>query len=144
MRTEDRELFGEPAGRLDQRVEPAAGQKLIQATETNQHALLDLAIHPLVIHDKQIDSGTVGLSANEQSDTPVSLSCPQDTANNKNNLRFSVIMRDTRISSWRSSLSAESITCGHFGSQSVEDELETDGEFSGLVESLLRDWLKRG
>ena len=22
--------------------------------------------------------------------------------------------------------------------------LETDGEFSGLVESLLRDWLKRG
>ena len=63
---EDGELFGKPTERLNQRVEPAAGQQLIEATETKHDALLDLAVHPLVIHDEQISPGTVGLRANEQ------------------------------------------------------------------------------
>jgi hypothetical protein len=49
----------------------ATGQQLIKAAETMQDALLDLAIHPLVIHDEQICSGTIGLSANEQIDLTV-------------------------------------------------------------------------
>ena len=133
MSAENRQLFGEPPERLDEAIELATRQKFIQATEAKQDALLDLAGDPHVVDDQQINSGTVGLSANEQSDAPVSLSCPQDTANNKNNLRFSVIMRDTRISSWRSSLSAESITCGHFGSQSVEDESDWSSWMRSMI-----------
>ena len=52
MGAEDGEFFGESSQRLDQRVEPAAGQQLIKAAETKQDALLDLAVHPLVIHDE--------------------------------------------------------------------------------------------
>jgi hypothetical protein len=74
MGAEDSEFIGEPSQRLDQRVEPAAGQQLIEAAETKQDALLDLAAHPLVIHDEQIGPGTVGLCANEQIGAPVSLS----------------------------------------------------------------------
>ena len=51
MGAENGEFFREPSQRLDQRVEPAAGQQLIEAAETKQDALLDLAVHPLVIHD---------------------------------------------------------------------------------------------
>ena len=83
MGAEDGEFFGEPTQRLDQGVEPAAGQQLIKAAETKQDALLDLAVHPLVIHDEQISSGTVGLRANEQVGAPVSLSWPHTDANNK-------------------------------------------------------------
>jgi hypothetical protein len=50
----------------------AAGQQLIQAAETVQNALLDLAVHPDVIDDEQVGSGTVGLRANEQIGAPVS------------------------------------------------------------------------
>src|ERR1035437_2700193 len=74
MGAEDGEFFGEPSQRPDQRVEPAAGQQLIEATETKQDVLLDLAVHPVVIHDEQIGSRTVGLRANEQVGAPVSLS----------------------------------------------------------------------
>ena len=74
MGAEDGELFREPRERLDQRVEPAAGQQLIEAAETKQDALLDLAVHPLVIHDEQIGPGTVGLRANKQIGAPMSLS----------------------------------------------------------------------
>jgi hypothetical protein len=35
------------------------------AVETKQDVLLDLAVQPLVIHDEQISSRTVGLRANE-------------------------------------------------------------------------------
>ena len=76
MGAEDGEFFREPSQRLDQRVEPATGQQLIEAAETKQDALLDLAVHPLVIHDEQISSGTVGLRANEQIGAPMSLSWP--------------------------------------------------------------------
>src|ERR1019366_7844784 len=63
MDTEDGEVFGESSQRLDQGVEPAAGQQLIEAAKTKQDALLDLAVDPLVIHDEQISSGTVALRA---------------------------------------------------------------------------------
>jgi hypothetical protein len=43
-----------------------------QAAETVQNALLDLAVHPDVIDDEQVGSGTVGLRANEQIGAPVS------------------------------------------------------------------------
>ena len=42
----------------------AVGQQLIQATETKQDALLNLATDPLVVHDEQISPGTIGLRAN--------------------------------------------------------------------------------
>src|SRR5271157_4635581 len=71
---ENGKLFRESPERLDQRVEPAAGQQFVQAAETKQDALLDLAVHPLVIDDEQISSGTVGLRANKQIGAPVSLS----------------------------------------------------------------------
>ena len=54
MGAEHGELLGEPSQRLEQRVELSAGQQLIQATETQQNALLDLAVHPLVVDDEQI------------------------------------------------------------------------------------------
>ncbi len=72
MGAEDGELLREPAQRLDQRVELAAGQQLIEAAETKQDALLDLAVHPLVIDDEQIGSGTVRLRANKHAAAPTS------------------------------------------------------------------------
>jgi hypothetical protein len=66
MGAEDGEFFRESSQRLDQRVESAAGQQLIQAAETKQDVLFDLAAHPLVLHDEQISSRTVSLRANEQ------------------------------------------------------------------------------
>ena len=39
-----------------------------------EYVLLDLAVQPLVIHDEQIRSRTVGLRTNEQIGAPVSLS----------------------------------------------------------------------
>src|ERR1017187_1561287 len=77
MGAEDGEFLGEPSQRLDQGVELAAGQQLIEAAETKQDVLLDLATHPVVIHDEQIGPGTVGLRANEQIGAPVSLSWPR-------------------------------------------------------------------
>jgi hypothetical protein len=73
-RTEDRQLLGEPPQRLHQGIESAVGQKLIEAAESEQDALLDLAIHPLVVYDEQAGAGTVGLRADEQGIVPVSLS----------------------------------------------------------------------
>ena len=74
MGTEHGEFFREPAEGLNQYVELAAGQQLIQAAETVQDALLDLAVHPLVLHDEQIGAGTAGLRANKQIGAPMSLS----------------------------------------------------------------------
>src|ERR1022692_3043519 len=74
MGAEDAEFLGEPSQRLDQGVELAAGQQLIEAAQTKQDVLLDLATHPFVIHDEQIGPGTVGLRTNEQVGAPVSLS----------------------------------------------------------------------
>src|SRR5258708_5768747 len=122
MGAEDREFFREPSQRLNQRVKSAAGQQLIQAAETKQDALLDLAAQPLVIHDEQVSPGTVGLRANEQIGAPVSLSWPHETANNKYYYRLSAITRDTRISRLTAFPCVESTGCGHFASPSVEDE----------------------
>ncbi len=83
MSAENGEFFRKPSQRLHQRVEPAAGEKLIEAAEAQQDALLDLAVHPLVNHDEQIGSGTVGLCAYEQNAAPVSLSFTHLTANSK-------------------------------------------------------------
>ncbi len=74
MSAENGEFFREPSQRLQQRVEPTAGQKLIEAAEPQQDALLHLTVNPLVIHDEQISAGTVGLRAYEQRVAPVSLS----------------------------------------------------------------------
>ena len=45
------EFFREPTELLQKRIQDAAGEKLIQAAEPMQDALLDLAIHPLVVDD---------------------------------------------------------------------------------------------
>ena len=74
MGAEHGELFREASERADQRVEPATGQQFIQSAKTKQDALLDLAVHPVVIDDEEISPGTVGLRANEQIGAPVSLS----------------------------------------------------------------------
>src|SRR5450759_5013522 len=75
----------------------AAGQQLIEAAETKQDALLDLAAHPLVIHDEQIGPGTVGLCANEQIGTPVSLSWITRRHITSIVFNYLRIRRDTRI-----------------------------------------------
>ena len=124
MSAEDGEFFREPSQRLDQRVEPATGQQLIEAAETKQDALLDLAVHPQVIHDEQISSGTVGLRANEQIGAPMSLSWPQGTAISRSYYRLLAVKRDTRISRWKASPCVESIGRCHFAWQSVEDEFK--------------------
>src|SRR5271157_5587377 len=121
---EDGELFREPRERLDQRIEPATGQQLIEAAETKQDALLDLAVHPLVIHDEQIGPGTVGLRANEQIGAPMSLSLAHRIAINKYYYRLSASMRDTRISRWKASPLVESASYGDWASPTVEDVLE--------------------
>src|ERR1035438_4242207 len=86
------------AQRLDQRVEPAAGQQFIEAAETKQDALLDLAVHPLVIHDEQIGSGTVGLRTNEQVGAPMSPSWVTRRRITSTVFSYLQIRRDTRIS----------------------------------------------
>jgi hypothetical protein len=72
MGAEQGEFFREPAQGLNQHVELATGPQLIQAAETMQNTLLDLAADPDVIDDEQVSSGTVGLRANEQTGAPVS------------------------------------------------------------------------
>ena len=72
MSTEDRQLFGEPAERLNERIESAGGQKFIEPTEAKQDSLLDPSLDPHVVDDQKISSGTVDLSANEQSGAPMS------------------------------------------------------------------------
>ena len=52
MSAEDGELFGEPPERLDQGIQLAARQQFIETSKSEQNALLDLAVHPLVIHDQ--------------------------------------------------------------------------------------------
>jgi hypothetical protein len=66
MRAEEAQLFGEPAERLYQRVELAAGKEFVEAAEPGQDALLHLAADLDVIDEEQIGSGTVGLGADEQ------------------------------------------------------------------------------
>ena len=83
MSAENRQLFGEPPERLDEAIELATRQKFIQATEAKRDALLDLAGDPHVVDDQQINSGTVGLSANEQGGDPMSPSCTLIQSNNK-------------------------------------------------------------
>ena len=74
LRTQDRQFLGEPSQRLHQGIEPALGQQLIEAAESEQDALLDLTLYPLVVNDEQVGAGTVGLRADEQVIAPVSLS----------------------------------------------------------------------
>src|ERR1035441_6202698 len=123
MGAEDGEFLGEPSQRLDQGVELAAGQQLIKAAETKQDVLLDLAVHPLVIHDEQIGSGTVGLRANEQIGAPVSLSWRNQKSIATIVFSYLWIIRDTRLSEWKASPRVESTSCGNLASPTVEDEL---------------------
>ena len=66
MRAENGELLGESSEGPQQGIESAARDEFIQPPETEQHALLDLAVDPGVIDDEQIGAGTVGLSAYKQ------------------------------------------------------------------------------
>jgi hypothetical protein len=72
MSSENGEFLREAAERVEEGINVAAGQKLIEATETMQYTLLDLTVNPMVVDDEEIGAGTVGLSANEQSAAPVS------------------------------------------------------------------------
>src|SRR5664279_2829476 len=124
MGAEDGEFFGESSQRLDQGVELAAGQQLIEAAETKQDVLLDLATHPLVIHDEQIGSGTVGLRTNEQVGAPVSPSWITRMRITRTVFNYLQIIRDTRISRWQAAPCLESTSCGQLASPTVEDELQ--------------------
>jgi hypothetical protein len=64
-------------------------------------ALLDLAIHPLVIHDEQISPGAVGLRGNEQISAPVSPSLLTRRRITSTAFRYLQSRRDTRISRWQ-------------------------------------------
>ena len=72
MSAEDRKFFGEGSERLDESVEFASSQKFIETPEAEQDALFHLAAVAHIIDDQEISSGTVGLSANEQSIAPMS------------------------------------------------------------------------
>src|ERR1035437_10163921 len=63
MGAEDSKPFREASERREHRAEPAASQQFIQAAETKQDALFDLAIHPLVLDPPQIAPGPVALRA---------------------------------------------------------------------------------
>src|SRR5450759_1990651 len=114
MSAENRQLFREPPERLDERIEFAGSQKFIETTEAEQDALLNLAVDAHIIDDQEISSGTVGLSANEQSGAPMSPSWPRIQSNNKCQMRFCANRRDTTFSHWRPSLYAESTSYDHF------------------------------
>jgi hypothetical protein len=103
MSTKNRQLFREPPERLDERIEFAASQKFIETPEAEQDALLDLAVDALIIDDQEIGSGTVGLSANEQSGAPMSPSWPLIQSHNKDKMHFCANRRDTTFSHWRPS-----------------------------------------
>src|ERR1039458_3138162 len=87
-----------------------------------QDVLLDLAVHPLVIHNKEISPGTVGLRTNEQADTYVSLLSTNIKAYNKAYCRYFRTMCDTRFLRWKLSLLVKSISYRRFASLTVEDE----------------------
>src|ERR1039458_5517613 len=89
-----------------------------------QDVLLDLAVHPLVIHNKEISPGTVGLRTNEQADTYVSLLSTNIKAYNKAYCRYFRTMCDTRFLRWKLSLLVKSISYRRFASLTVEDEQE--------------------
>ena len=96
----------------------------LASAEAKQDVLLDLAVHPLVIHDEQISSGTVGLRANEQVGAPVSLSWMTLRRITSIISSYLQIRRDTRISRWQASPCVESTGCGQLASPTVEDELD--------------------
>ena len=73
MRSENGKLLGESSERLQERIQFAVGQQLIEAPESVQDTLFDPAVNPLVVHYQQIGAGTVSLSTYEQSACPVSL-----------------------------------------------------------------------
>src|ERR1019366_7947138 len=87
-----------------------------------QDVLLDLAVHPLVIHNKEISPGTVGLRTNEQADTYVSLLSTNIKAYNKAYCRYFRTMCDTMFLRWKLSLLVKSISYRRFASLTVEDE----------------------
>src|SRR5208337_2522728 len=90
--------------------------------KTEQDVLLDLAAHPLVIHDEQIGPGTVSLRTNEQIGAPVSPSWITRRRNTITDCDYFEIRRDTRISRWQASGCLESTGCGQLASPTVEDE----------------------
>ena len=59
MRAEEDQLFREARERLHQRVELAAGEEFVEATEAGQDAQLDLAVGPDVI-DEKLGVATLG------------------------------------------------------------------------------------
>src|ERR1019366_1000979 len=77
MGAEDGEFLGEAPEGLDQGVELAAGEELVEAAHPVENALLNFAVDPDVIDDQQIGSGTVGLGADEQVSAPVSPMFPR-------------------------------------------------------------------
>ena len=85
MRAEEDQLFREARERLHQRVELAAGEEFVEATEAGQDALLHLAADLDVIDEEQIGSGTVGLGADEQRYAAVSLLLAPSKAGNNGN-----------------------------------------------------------
>jgi len=66
MGAEHGEFFREPAEGLNQHVESAIGEQPIKAADAMQDMLSGLAIDPLVIDDRLIGSGTIGVGTNEQ------------------------------------------------------------------------------
>src|SRR5713101_8587728 len=124
MGSENGEFFREPAQRLQKRIQIAAGEKLIQAAEPMQDALLDLAIHPLVVDDEEISAGTVGLRAYEQGGAPVSPSYAHITYTIQGNIEINGDSCATRISPTAICTHQESITCEQTIGLGVEDEFD--------------------
>ena len=66
MGAQDGVLFREAAEGMQQCIELAGGEQLIQPTQPVKNALLDLAVDALVLDDEQVSAIAVGLSADEQ------------------------------------------------------------------------------
>jgi hypothetical protein len=50
---------------MEQGIELAGGEQLIESAQTVEHALLDLALDVLVLDDQQVGAVAVGLGAGE-------------------------------------------------------------------------------
>jgi hypothetical protein len=50
---------------MEQGIELAGGEQLIEPAPTVEHALLDLALDALVLDDQQVGAVAIGLSAEE-------------------------------------------------------------------------------
>ena len=66
MGSQDRVLIREPAEGVEQGIEVAGGEQLVESAQAVEHALADLAVDAFILDDEKVGAVAIGLGADEQ------------------------------------------------------------------------------